>query len=86
MDVKAKEDLEAFALETLEKGIVRPLKGKSRNMAERTAIIAALVTYSDTAEGRATIKKVKTALTAEMGQAANAVERENLRSMLKLFK
>lgn len=79
-------DLEAKALEVLERNLTTQVAGKKRLVAERTAVITALKTFADTKEGEEAIERVKAALEKEKAAATDAREREEVRGLIAALK
>jgi hypothetical protein len=81
----AKLDYEEKAIALLERGLTTRVGTTSRSEAERTAYLGALTTYGDTVGGKASLARVRSALEAELAVAPDALSRESLRNLLKLF-
>ena len=76
-------DFEAQVLEILKKMVTTKANGKNRGYAERAAAVKSLKSFADTSPGDAAIDTAKEALTAELATVKTAVEREDLRKLLK---
>lgn len=80
-------DYEQALLSILEKELASPLKsGKTRDFAERSAVIPALRSFAPIAEGRAVIARVEASLQNELATVADARQREQVRQLIQLLK
>ena len=79
-------DYEGFVLSHLQKAAVEKLGDTTRPIAERTAAAKSLMSFENTETGELAIENVRGVIEKQILTAANAVERQQLRSLMNILK